>query len=415
MPVMDDEFLSTLFLQAADSFEVPAGGAAEILRQAGGDEPPGPTAAQATFDLGPDDAVARRRSIGGAIRSHRLLAAAAVVVLVGAVAGSSLWLGSRSPAPTGSTQAVRGSAVPTTTEPVSHGTSSAGKSFSSVAAPTSAPSTSRYGLSTGSAASAAPTSASTSGGVTSLKAAQNASSLPSGDAVGQSSEIEQTGALSLRVAKGALSSTMAQLTALAATYHGFVANSQTQSSPATPGTAPSGSITLQVPVASFATVVKGAQSLGKSLQLTTQATDVTGKYVDLQSQITALQDSLQQYLTILTKAQSIGDILAVQAQVQSLQTQIQQLQGQLAVLTNETAYSTLTVTVREPGRVAGHHPAPRRPTGFDRAWHNSLHGFADGAEGVVSILGPLLFGLILLGLVLLAGRLSWRRWQRHNL
>ena len=50
-------------------------------------------------------------------------------------------------------------------------------------------------------------------------------------------------------------------------------------------------------------------------ELTTKATDVTAQYVDLQSQITALEASRQQYLTIMTKASSIGDVLAVQAQL----------------------------------------------------------------------------------------------------
>ena len=61
-----------------------------------------------------------------------------------------------------------------------------------------------------------------------------------------------------------------------------MANSQTQSG-AVSGGAPSGSVTLQVPVDNFATVLKQAQALGKTSDLTTKATDVTGQYVDLQA------------------------------------------------------------------------------------------------------------------------------------
>ena len=95
------------------------------------------------------------------------------------------------------------------------------------------------------------------------------------------------------------------MTALAGAYGGFVANSQTQSGAAGGGT-PSGSVTLQVPVQSFATVLTRAEALGTTSDLTTKATDVTGQYVDLQSRITALQASRQQYLTILTKADDRG-------------------------------------------------------------------------------------------------------------
>ena len=53
--------------------------------------------------------------------------------------------------------------------------------------------------------------------------------------------------------------------------------------------APRGSVTLQVPVDNFAAVLKQAQALGKTSDLTTKATDVTGQYVDLQARIAALR------------------------------------------------------------------------------------------------------------------------------
>ena len=72
----------------------------------------------------------------------------------------------------------------------------------------------------------------------------------------------------------------------------------------------------------------------------------------------------------------------------ALQSQIQQLKGQLSLLTSETTYSTLTVAVTS----AGPGPPPRRRTtsGLDRAWHDSVHGFIDGVDGLVGIAGPLL-------------------------
>ena len=51
------------------------------------------------------------------------------------------------------------------------------------------------------------------------------------------------------------------------------------------GGAPYGSITLEVPVDTFASVLKQAQSFGTTSNLTTKATDVTGQYVDLQARL----------------------------------------------------------------------------------------------------------------------------------
>jgi hypothetical protein len=237
----------------------------------------------------------------------------------------------------------------------------------------------------------------------------NAPDLPNG-AVGQSAKIEQTGSLALTVARDKLSRTVTQLTALAGAYGGFVANSQTA---AGGGGTPSGSVTLQVPVQSFAAVLTRAEALGKTSGLTTKATDVTGQYVDLQSRITALQASRQQYLTILAKADTVGDVLAVQDQLNAIQSQIEQLQGQLQLLTSQTSYSTLTVTVgeRSPAPV----PSPLPESGLVRAWHASVGGFVTGVEGVIRIAGPLLFALLLVGAVLAGGRALWRRSQRRRL
>ena len=118
--------------------------------------------------------------------------------------------------------------------------------------------------------------------------------------------------------------------------------------------------------------------------------------------------------TLTTKATSIGDVLAVQAQLETLQSQIQQLQGQLAVLASETDYSKITTVVSEPGAVH-HHPAAAVPSGLDRAWHGSVHGFVAGAEGLIRIAGPALFALLCLAAALLGGQVLWRRLQRHNL
>ena len=172
--------------------------------------------------------------------------------------------------------------------------------------------------------------------------------LPS-SAVGQTARIEQSGTLSLRVRDGGVASTLTSLTALATGSGGYVVDVQSQAGGG--GSAPSGTLTMQVPEASFQTVVTQAQHLGRVTSVSTKATDETGQYVDLQARITALEASRQQYLTILAKATSIGDILAVQAQLDTLQSQLEQLQSQLGLLESETTYSTLTVSLSERGAI----------------------------------------------------------------
>jgi hypothetical protein len=406
MTMLDDDRLASLFARAGASFEVPVRGPDDIVARAAGrsplaadgDAPDDADDADSREDgtmVFPDTAAKGRvRRIAGVAGRHRVLSVAACVVVALALAGA-IGASLRSPtrptitaaAPRTNVAAPRHAPTPTTLAP---GSSAGGKTAQS-----------------GNAFSAAPGTAGGPAGSTQ----DTAPTLPNG-AVGQPARIEQTGSLSLTVGRGDLGRTITQLTSLAGAYGGFVANSQTQSGAASGGT-PSGSVTLEVPVDKFATVLARAEALGRTSDVTTSATDVTGQYVDLQSRLTALEDSRQQYLTILAKATTVGDILSVQEQLDTVQQQIEQLQGQLQLLASQTSYSKVAVTVSEGAPPA--RPSPLPESGLVRAWHASIGGFVTGVEGVIRLAGPLLFVLLLLGVVLTGGRALWRRHQRHNL
>jgi hypothetical protein len=232
--------------------------------------------------------------------------------------------------------------------------------------------------------------------------------LPAGT-TGQSARVEETGGLDLVVRGSQIEPDLGRLTALVGAYGGFVAGTQTQSVSA--GSPAQGTVELQVPEANFAAVLSQAQELGKVVSLTTQAIDVTGQYVDLQARITALQASHQQYLTIMTRATTVGAVLSVQSQLDDLQSQLEQLQGQLQLLDNETAYSTLAVTLSQNVVVP---PPPKPEPGLVAAWNSAVGGFVGGFEDVVRVAGPLLFALLLLGALWMAGRSFWRFRRRRG-
>jgi hypothetical protein len=333
---------------------------------------------------------------------HRFLSVAAVVVVALIVAGTIGAIARPPSSPTvTSLKLGNGKGAPSGT-----GTGALGRATTTLPARTPAVGGPLYSAS-GANGTAHSSSGSSAGTDTQ---SPNVPALPQG-AVGQSAKIEQTGTLDLAVKKGALARTMTGLTNLAGSVGGFVANSQSQNG--TSGGSAYGTITMDVPVNDFAAVLKAAERYGKTSNLSTSATDVTGQYVDLQARLTALEDSRQQYLTSLAKATSIGDILSVQEQLDSIQQQIEQLQGQLQLLTSQTSYSKVTVTVNE-----GTPPPPPGPlpeSGLVRAWHDSVGGFVAGVEGVVRLAGPFLFALLCLALVAVGGRVLWRRYQRHRL
>jgi Domain of unknown function (DUF4349) len=242
---------------------------------------------------------------------------------------------------------------------------------------------------------------------TGAKSAQ-AGPAPSATIGSQAAKIEETGGITLVVPGAQIQPDLSRLATLAVASGGFVASTQTQS--AEPGSPAQGTITLQVPESGFDAVLAQVRGLGRVASLSTTATDVTGQYVDLQARITALQDSRQQYLTIMAKATTVGGILAVQEQLQNLQSQLEQLQGQLQLLNNETTFATLAVTVSQKVVTP---PPPRPEPGLLKAWHAAVGGFVAGFEGVVRVAGPLFFGLLLLAALVLLGRWGWKYRPRR--
>ena len=379
--MIDEQVLAGRLREAADSIELPEGAAERILAEA--------------HDVATESRTSRRRPRFdlSVLRRRRWVLAPAVVGLVAVLIGISVLSWHPSSPNVGTTGSASGG------QAISGGASSAG-----VSAPGSK------------GVERAPASVGNVGGsahATSLAPTSNpVPPLPSGS-VGQSAKVESTGSIDLTIGNGKLQSELAALTDLAVASGGFVASTQAQVGGGGSGAQSSGTIVLRVPEPSFSKIVAQVQQTGHATSVNTTSTDVTGQYVDLQARITALQASRQQYLTIMAQATSIGDILAVQSQLDALQSQIEQLQGQLSVLTNETAYGTLTVTLAETGQ----RPTPPTPprTGLDKAWHDGIGGFVSGFEWLIRIGGTALFVLLCLGVLVVLGRWVWRTARRQML
>ena len=224
--------------------------------------------------------------------------------------------------------------------------------------------------------------------------------------------VEEVGTIQLTVGGQKFQSTLTQLTDFATTDGGFVASTQSHIGTKASHSFSTGTIVLQVHEHNFTMLVDQVRHAGFATSVVTSANDVTGQYVDLQARISALQVSRTQYLKIMSRTNSIGGILSVQEQLNSIQSQIEQYQAQLNLLNSETTYATLTVALSESGHqvIAHKHPA----TGVDKAWHESLHGFAAGFEWLIRIAGPLLFALLVLAALLALGRLTWRATERRR-
>jgi hypothetical protein len=224
-------------------------------------------------------------------------------------------------------------------------------------------------------------------------------------------KIESNGYVNLTVGVGKVPNAIVQLTALVEKDHGYVESSQAQVGSNTARSFATGVVVLEVPEPTFAHFVSQVQTVGHPTSVNTTSNNVTSQYVDLQSKITAANVSLHQYFVIMTRATTIGGILAVQNQINVIQNEIQQDKGQLKALNSETAYSALTVHLTS----GAHHRVSGPRTGFKKAWHDSVRGFVAGFQWLLRLAGPLLFALLMLGVMYVLFRAGRRALLRRRL
>jgi hypothetical protein len=219
--------------------------------------------------------------------------------------------------------------------------------------------------------------------------------------------IVRTGTSSLEVDEGKFAATMAALTRLANAVNGYVAASATSEN----DDRPSGSVTLRIPGESFDRVVADVRGLGDVIALTVNATDVTAEFTDLEARLKALKATRSQFVTLLSKATKIGEILEVQTRINDIQVQIEQTEGKLRLLDSQTSYGSLKVEVYESGDVLVQRID--EPSRFGRAWDDSVDGFLSGVAALVSAAGPILLIVLCLLAFAVLGRIAYRLTRRR--
>jgi hypothetical protein len=144
------------------------------------------------------------------------------------------------------------------------------------------------------------------------------------------------------------------------------------------------SLTLRVPADRFTDALRQLRALDvEVVSSTVDGKDVTDQFVDLKARLAAKQSEEQRYLSLLTRATAIDDILKIDGALSNVRTQIEQLQGQVNSIASRTEFSTITVSI-SPSIV----PVPTTTSAWDPAktvaqafatMTAMLHGFADVA------------------------------------
>ncbi|MBK5092188.1 MAG: DUF4349 domain-containing protein [Actinobacteria bacterium] len=206
----------------------------------------------------------------------------------------------------------------------------------------------------------------------------------------------KTGSLTIEIKKGTFNRYYSQVVLIAEGVGGFVSDSRTDSSG---GRITGGTVTVRVPNDSFSKVMAEFKKIGNVKSIGEQAQDVTEEYVDLESRINNLKAQEGVYLRLMAKAQTIEESIAVQRELSVIQEQIEQLQGRKNYLDNHVQFSTVQVTLLEPGAAVSGDGG----WGFTQALADAAHGVVNGINAVIRFFGDaLVYVLIAAALALLA-------------
>ncbi|MFD7156033.1 DUF4349 domain-containing protein [Kribbella sp. NPDC059898] len=167
-------------------------------------------------------------------------------------------------------------------------------------------------------------------------------------------------------------------------------------------------LVLKVPTKSFETAIQQLSDLGKRLQIQQESQDVTEQVVDVASRIESQRASLDRMRALMTKANTIGDIVSVESELTRRESDLEALLAKQKNLSLQTDLATLTLTLTEKGKPAP--PEPKKDTGFVAGLKGGWNAFTAVFSALATAAGAVLPFLILFAIIAVP---LWR--FRHKL
>jgi hypothetical protein len=162
-------------------------------------------------------------------------------------------------------------------------------------------------------------------------------------------------------------------------------------------------LVLRVPADGLDRLVEQVGGIGEVVARAGRVEDVTEQVVDLDSRVTSQQASVERVRALLARAESIGDVVAVEAELARREAELDSLLSRRAALRDQVALSTLTVEIRG-GTDAG--PGDDRSLGFAAGLGAGWDGLRALGAAVAAVVGfvlpfvPVLAVLAVIGWVL---------------
>jgi hypothetical protein len=164
-------------------------------------------------------------------------------------------------------------------------------------------------------------------------------------------------------------------------------------------------LTLRVPADHFDDTIAELRSspwVIEILREESSSQDVSAEFVDNESRLSALEETQRRYLALLAEATTIESILRLESELTNVRSQIETIKGRQNYLSELTAFSTITVSLR-PADAVEEMEDPDDGFSlariFQNAWDRSSGALAGLAETTIVVV---IFGLSIAPFVILA-------------
>jgi hypothetical protein len=144
--------------------------------------------------------------------------------------------------------------------------------------------------------------------------------------------------------------------------------------------------TIRVPSAVYKEFLAGTAGMGKVIDRSESAEDVTLRYDDLEGRLGTSKELLKTFQSYLGKAKNIDEILSVEKRIAELQSEIDRTGRALRGLANDVDYSTVELVMR------GSAASSSYPTLLD-----NVKGLFRGFGEFLSVMAVILIGIVVYG------------------
>jgi hypothetical protein len=170
-------------------------------------------------------------------------------------------------------------------------------------------------------------------------------------------------------------------------------------------------LTVRVPPQDFGGTLDRVGALGRELERTRSARDVTTELADVDSRVRTQERSVARVRTLLARADTIGEVVQIESELARREADLESLQAQLARLQDVTDLSTIEVLLvaRDETRPA---PPEDDELGFVAGLRGGWDAFGEIVLVALTVLGALLPFLVVAALLGLPTYALLRRSRR---